>query len=50
MTQNELNFLREAVMGKCDKLFEEIVANANAKIVAKKEPKKPTETKKGENK
>jgi hypothetical protein len=48
MTQNELNFLQDALMEKCDKMLISIVNNANAQV--KKDTKKQTETKKGENK
>ena len=47
MTQNEMNFIQEAVYSKCDALLETIVNNANAQL--KKEQTKQT-TKKGENK
>lgn len=48
MTQNELEFIQDALMVKCDNLLSDIVKNNNAQL--KKETKKQTETKKGENK
>lgn len=38
MTQNELNFIQEALYAKCDTLLDNIVKNANAAM--KKETKK----------
>lgn len=48
MKQNELEFIQDALRVKCDNLLLEIVKNNNAQV--KKETKKQTETKKGENK
>lgn len=51
MTQNDLNFLQEAIGLKCEKLLDEIVTNHNtiAKKNEEKEEKKTT-SKKGETK
>jgi hypothetical protein len=48
MTQNELDFLQEAMLEKVDKMLLEVVNNANAQV--KKTTEKPKETKKGETK
>lgn len=48
MTQNELNFIQEAMYTKCDTLLQTIADNNNALV--KKEKTETKTTKKGENK
>lgn len=50
MRQNELDFLRDALVEKVDTLLTEIVTNANAKVKTQTTEEKPKTTKKGETK
>ena len=50
MTQNEFEFLREALAGKCDRLLVEIVENNNLRKKSEEKAKELAEQKEKEKK